>query len=48
VFRGSCLGERDIAIKTMLEVNEANAKAFRAEILLTSQLRHPNIVEFVG
>ena len=25
-----------------------SARAFRAEILLTSSLRHPNIINFVG
>jgi len=40
VFRGKCLGEA-VAVKTMLEVNEDNVKAFRAEILLTATLRHP-------
>ena len=47
VFKGMCMNE-PVAIKTMIEVNEANVKAFRAEILLTSALRHPNIVNFVG
>jgi len=47
VFRGFCLGQ-PVAIKTMLEVSDAGARAFRAEILLTATLRHPNIVQFVG
>ena len=47
VFKGVCLGEA-VAIKTMLNVTEANLRAFRAEILLTATLRHPNIVNFVG
>ena len=32
----------------LLQVTEDNAKAFRAEILLTATLKHPNIVGFVG
>jgi len=47
VFKGTCLGE-PCAVKTMLNVTEDNVKAFRAEILLTATLRHPNIVHFVG
>ena len=37
-----------VAIKTMIDVTKDNVKAFRREILLTSTLRHPNIVNFVG
>ena len=37
-----------MAIKTLREINEHNVRSFRAEILLTSSLRHPNIVGFVG
>jgi serine/threonine protein kinase len=48
VLKGACLGQQ-VAVKTMLGgVTEANAKAFRAEILLTATLQHPNIVNFVG
>jgi hypothetical protein len=47
VFKGLCLGE-PVAVKTMKEVTEANAIAFKSEILLTATLRHPNIVNFVG
>ena len=47
VFKGTCLGQ-PVAVKTMLDVTEANVKAFRAEILLTATLRHPNVVHFVG
>jgi hypothetical protein len=47
VFQGLCLGE-PVAIKTLIKVNEANLKVFKAEILLLSTLRHPNIVNFVG
>jgi serine/threonine protein kinase len=31
-----------------MQVSEENAKAFRAEILLTATLKHANIVGFVG
>ena len=47
VFRGKLKGQ-PAAIKTMLEVTEENAKAFRAEILLTGILRHPNVVTMLG
>jgi len=47
VFKGTVL-RQPVAIKTMLEITEANVRAFRAEILLTATLRHPNIVNFVG
>ena len=47
VFKGSFLGQAT-AIKTMLEVTEENARSFRAEILLTGVLRHPNIVIMMG
>lgn len=30
------------------QVTNSSMKAFRSEILLTAQLRHPNIVNFVG
>jgi serine/threonine protein kinase len=47
VFCGTCLGE-PVAVKTMIDVTEQNARNFKAEILLTATLRHPNIVNFVG
>jgi len=47
VFQGTCF-RQTVAIKTMLKVTEESAKAFRAEILLTSSLRHPNLVRFIG
>jgi len=47
VYKGSYLN-RIVAIKTMNDVTDDNAKAFRAEIILTSTLRHPNIIAFVG
>jgi hypothetical protein len=47
VFIGNSLGQT-VAVKTMLTVTEASVKAFRAEILLTATLRHPNIITFVG
>jgi serine/threonine protein kinase len=43
VFKGTCFGQ-DVAIKTILNVTESSARGFREEILLTSILRHPNIV----
>ena len=42
------VGGREIAVKTMTEVTAASAKAFRAEIILTATMRHPNVVRFVG
>ena len=47
VFLGTCFGE-DVAVKTVLEVTQANMGNFRAEILLTATLRHPCIVNFKG
>jgi serine/threonine protein kinase len=47
VFKGSCLGTQ-VAVKVPRAVSVASVKAFRAEILLTASLRHPNIVSFVG
>jgi serine/threonine protein kinase len=47
VFKGTCMGET-VAIKTMIDVTEANVREFKAEIILTATLRHPNIVNFVG
>jgi len=47
VFKGTVLGQ-PVAVKTMLTVTEKSVKEFRNEILLTSTLRHPNIVSFVG
>jgi serine/threonine protein kinase len=47
VFKGTVLGQ-PVAVKTMLTVTEKGVKEFRNEILLTSTLRHPNIVSFVG
>jgi len=32
----------------MLNLSEQSVRAFRAEILLSASLRHPNIVNFVG
>ena len=48
VYKGKCLGDHPAAIKTMKEVTEASALAFRREILLTASLRAPNVVHFVG
>jgi hypothetical protein len=39
---------KTVAVKTMLNVTEKSMKEFRHEILLTANLRHPNIVSFVG
>jgi serine/threonine protein kinase len=47
VFSGSCLG-MPVAIKTMHVINEISVQGFRQEILVTSSLRHPCIVGFVG
>ena len=47
MFKGTCFGQ-PCAIKTMKEVTEVLAEGFRAEILLTANLRNPNIVHFVG
>eukprot|EP00615_Pteridomonas_danica_P002226 CAMPEP_0114365602 /NCGR_PEP_ID=MMETSP0101-20121206/28530_1 /TAXON_ID=38822 ORGANISM="Pteridomonas danica, Strain PT" /NCGR_SAMPLE_ID=MMETSP0101 /ASSEMBLY_ACC=CAM_ASM_000211 /LENGTH=499 /DNA_ID=CAMNT_0001514007 /DNA_START=1256 /DNA_END=2752 /DNA_ORIENTATION=- len=47
VFKGTCKGEL-VAIKTIINITEVSAKLFRAEIILTAQLKHPNIVNFVG
>jgi serine/threonine protein kinase len=47
VYRGRCFGQL-VAVKTMLHVTEDNVRLFRGEILLTSVLRHPCIVNFVG
>jgi serine/threonine protein kinase len=47
VFKGTCMGEF-VAIKTMIDVTEVNVREFKAEIVLTATLRHPNIVNFVG
>lgn len=37
-----------VAIKTVKDVTVENMQAFRAEILLTAALRHPNVVNLVG
>ena len=42
VFKGSLFGE-PVTIKTLLDISRANVQSFRAEILLTSTLRHPNV-----
>jgi len=47
VYEGVVLGER-VAIKTMLNVTMGSAQLFRAEILLNANLRHLNVVGFVG
>jgi serine/threonine protein kinase len=47
VFKGTAMGQ-PVAIKTMLNITEDNVRAFKAEILLTATLRHPNVVSFVG
>jgi hypothetical protein len=47
VFKGTCMGET-VAIKTMIDVTVENVREFKAEIVLTATLRHPNIVNFVG
>lgn len=47
VYQGSCFGSA-CAIKVLRKVTSESARVFRAEILLTSTLRHPNIVGFVG
>jgi serine/threonine protein kinase len=47
VFKGTCRGET-VAIKTMINVTVETAKLFKGEIMLTAQLKHPNIVNFIG
>jgi hypothetical protein len=47
VLKGVCFGQ-SVAVKTMKKVTVESAGLFRAEILLTATLRHPNIVNFVG
>jgi serine/threonine protein kinase len=47
VFLGECCGAPE-AVKTMLDVTDTSAREFRAEILLTAALRHPNVIGFVG
>jgi len=47
VFKATVHGQ-NVAVKTILTITEANVRAFRSEILLTSSLRHPNVVNFVG
>lgn len=47
VFKGVCMGQT-VAVKTMLQIKEETVKSFRAEILMTATLRHPNIVNFIG
>ena len=47
VFKGEYQGET-VAVKTMKEVSESNMRDFRAEILLTATLRHPNIINLIG
>jgi hypothetical protein len=47
VFKGKCLGEV-VAVKTMIDVTEDNVRAFKHEILINSNLRHPNVVHFIG
>ena len=48
VFKGLLHGI-PCAVKTMKKpVSEAAVVSFRKEILITSQLRHPNVVEFKG
>ena len=48
VIEGRCAGVGPVAVKALRSVNEASVEAFKAEILLTASLRHPNIVNFVG
>ena len=47
VFHGVIHNE-NVAVKTMKNVSESNARDFRQEILVTARLVHPNIVKFVG
>jgi len=47
VFEATCLGAR-VAVKNILNITPQTLCAFRAEILLSATLRHPNIVYFVG
>jgi serine/threonine protein kinase len=47
VFQGTCLGQ-PVAVKTIKKVNKDSIRAFRAEIVLTSTVRHPNVVSFIG
>jgi len=47
VFQCSLNGQ-PVAVKQMRTVNEVQMRRFRADILLTSELRHPNIVSCVG
>jgi serine/threonine protein kinase len=37
-----------VKVPHLFKVDESSVKLFRAEIILTANLRHPNIVGFVG
>tara|TARA_B110000305_G_C19391118_1_gene614928 strand:+ start:215 stop:727 length:513 start_codon:yes stop_codon:yes gene_type:complete len=37
-----------VAVKTIANVDEQNMRAFRYEIILLNQLRHPNIIMLLG
>ena len=47
VFKAKWNGQT-YAAKTMKDVTEESARAFRSELLLTGSLRHPKIVNFAG
>jgi len=38
----------DVAIKQLTKIDDETMRAFRAEVLLMSQLRHPNIITLMG
>ena len=44
VFRGTCVGH-PVAVKTLIDITEGSVAAFRDEVALTADLRHPNIGE---
>ena len=47
VYRGTACGQ-EVAVKSLIEITPKQVRDFRAEILLTATLRHPNIVNFIG
>ncbi|GMH49998.1 hypothetical protein TL16_g00668 [Triparma laevis f. inornata] len=47
VFLGK-FGSEVVAIKTLKQISESNVTRFRGEMLLTKQLNHPNIVQYIG
>jgi serine/threonine protein kinase len=48
VYRGVYLGTTQVALKTLTSKETAHIEEFEREAAILQQLKHPNVVQFIG